>query len=251
MLTSAQMRNETAHLDALIAKLKGAGEGQLLVEHLQTAHAYLHGAMPMECVHNLELARNASRSLSSKPLRDEVNAAIDELVMTLDSSAKTGPSAVPRPVSGHVPPVSAKGLSDFFQGDDTSFGIFYPKKHVVAVFLSFEQAQAGYKALSGAGFRSWEIVAVSGAEVASFLEEIRFHRALWDELVAEISRLLDTEINLVEHYALWAKHGHGFLVARSPDSETAEKVARILDPLDPIAMHWFMSGYIRHLTEGN
>ncbi len=120
-----------------------------------------------------------------------------------------------------------------------------------AVFFPYEQAQAGYRALSGAGFRLWEIVAVSGAEVASFLEEIRFHRALWDELVTEISRLLDTEINLVEHYAQWAKHGYGFLAARSPDSETAEKVAGILDPLDPVAMHWFMSGYIRHLTEGN
>jgi len=238
-------------LDALIAKLKGSREGELLVEHLQTAHAYLHGAMPMECAHNLELARKASNALSDKLLRDEVNQAVDDLMRALNSSAESAHSELPRPVLGHVPPVTAKGLSDFFQGDDTSFGIFYPKKHVVAVFSSFEQAQAGYKALSSAGFRLWEIVAVSGAEVASFLEEIRFHRALWDDLVAEISRLLDTEINLVDHYAQWAKHGYGFLVARSPDSETAEKVGGILDPLDPVAMHWFMSGYIRHLTEGN
>jgi hypothetical protein len=250
MLTSSQMRKETAHLDALIARVKGSGEGDLLVEHLQTAHAYLHGAMPMECAHNLELARNASNTLSAKPLRDEVNETVDDLVKALNSSEMTH-AEVPRPVSGRVATVTAKGLSEFFQGDDTSFGIFYPKKHVVAVFTSFEQAQAGYKALSAAGFRLWEIVAVSGAEVASFLEEIRFHRALWDELVAEISRLLDTEINLVEHYALWAKYGYGFLVVRSPDSDAAERIAGILDPLDPMAMHWFMSGYIRHLTEGN
>src|ERR1700683_3445433 len=212
MLTSSQIRQESAHLDALIAKLKDSGEGELLVEHLQTAHAYLHGAMPMECAHNLELARNASDALPEKPLRDEVNQAVDDLIKALNSSPESAHSDLPRPVLRHVPPVTAKGLSDFFQGDDTSFGIFYPKKHVVAVFSSFEQAQAGYKALSGAGFQIPEIVAVSGAEVASFLEEIRFHRALWDQLVAEISRLLDTEINLVERYAEWFNHGDGVLV---------------------------------------
>jgi hypothetical protein len=66
-----------------------------------------------------------------------------------------------------------------------------------------------------------------------------------------LSRLLDTEINLVEHYAQSAKYGYGFLVVRSPDSDAAEQIAEILDSLDPVAMHWFMSGYIRHLTEGN
>lgn len=249
MLTSAEVRKESALLDALIAKLKRSGESELVMEHLQTAHAYLCGAMPMECAHNLQLARNAAGALSTKPLRNEVNEAVDELMNALNASTTHG--EVSRPVSGRVATVNAKGLSDFFQGDDTSFGIFYPKKHVVAVFSSYEQAQAGYRALSGVGFRLWEIVAVSGAEVATFLEEIRFHRALWDELVAEISRLLDTEINLVEHYAQWAKEGYGFLVVRSADSNAAEKIAGILEPLDPVAMHWFIAGYIRHLTEGN
>jgi hypothetical protein len=92
---------------------------------------------------------------------------------------------------------------------------------------------------------------VRGEEVERFLEEIRFHRALWDELAAQISRFLDTEINLVERYGQWAHQGYGFLVVHTPNSETAERVAGLLDPLDPIAMHWFMSGYIQHLTEGN
>jgi hypothetical protein len=156
-----------------------------------------------------------------------------------------------RLVASHAPPATAKGLADFFNGADTSFGIFYPKKHTVAVFAAFDRAQAGYQVLSGVGFRVWEIIAVRGEEVERFLEEIRFHRALWDELVAEISRFLDTEINLVDRYAQWARRGCGFLVVRTANSEAAERVASLLDPLDPVAMHWFMSGYIRHLTEGN
>ncbi len=251
MLTSAKIQPQSAHLDALIEKLKSSGEAALLVEHLQTAHAYLLGAMPVECEHNLELARHAAGALSAKSLEDEVNEVVAGLLQALRSSAPASRPDFERPVTSHASSATAKGLADFFHGADTSFGIFYPKKHTVAVFPSFERAQAGYEVLSSVGFRMWEIIVVRGEEVERFLEEIRFHRALWDELVAEISRLLDTEVNLVEHYAYWARHGHGFLVVRTPDRDAAERVAELLDPLDPVAMHWFMSGYIRHLTEGN
>ena len=250
MQTTTESRPEWAHLDELIAKLKNSGENESLVEHLQTAHAYLYGAMPMECTHNLELAQKDAESLPDHNLQNDVRESIRTVLQTLGPQAHAHVADAPQ-VPGRVKATTAKGLSDFFQGDDTSFGIFYPKKHVVAVFPSFEQAQAGYKDLSGAGFRMWEIVAVPGAEVESFLEGIRLHRALWDELVKEISRFLDTEINLVDHYAEWAHHGYGFLVARCPTSDVAENVAEILQARNPIAMHWFMSGYIRHLTEGN
>jgi hypothetical protein len=250
MQTSTQIDPQWAHLDALIEKLKSSGEHRLLVEHLQTAHAYLLGAMPMECEHNLELARHAA-ALTATPLHMEVNEVVARLLHALHSAALAGHSDFPRPAASQSTPVTAKALAEFFHGSDTSFGIFYPKKHTVAVFSSFDRAQAGYQVLSGVGFRIWEIIAVRGEEVERFLEEIRFHRALWDELVAEISRILDTEINLVDCYARWARQGFGFLVVRTVDGDAAERVASLLQPLDPVAMHWFMAGYIRHLTEGN
>jgi hypothetical protein len=249
-MTSTQLEPELAHIDALILKLKNAGVGELLVEHLQTAHAYLHGAMPMECAHNLELARDRADGLASKSLQDEVKQAIHDLLQALHSSHPAKGGSHP-PVVADPPRVTAKGIAEFFHGEDVSFGIFYPKKHVVAVFPSYEQAQAAYKVLSAGGFRMWEIIAVSGPEVQRFLEQIRMNRTLWDELVKEVSRFLDTEINLVEHYGQWARQGAGFLVVRAVDHNAAERVAAILSPLKPFAMHWFMSAYIQHLTEGN
>jgi hypothetical protein len=82
MLTSAQIQPQSAHMDALIEKLKRTGEGELLIEHLQTAHAYLLGAMPAECEHNLELARDAAREFSArtKLFQDEVNQVVASLV---------------------------------------------------------------------------------------------------------------------------------------------------------------------------
>jgi hypothetical protein len=250
MQTFTQVQPELTHLDAVIKDLKRSGEGELLVEHLQTAHAYLHGAMPMECHHNLQLAQGASDVLSDQRLKHEVKMAIGGLLRALGSAPGHDPRLHQRPAD-NAPPVNAKGIAKFFHGADTSFGIFYPKKHVVAVFPSFDLALCGYQILSSAGFRMWEIIAVPGEEAERFLECIRMNRTLWDELVREVSVFLDTEANLVDRYAHWARCNYGFLVARSTDSDAAERIAKLLDPLDPIAMHWFMSGYIRHLTEGN
>jgi len=250
MQVFTQVQPEWEQLDAVIEKLKKCSEGELLLEHLQTAHAYHHGAMSLECLHNLQLAQGAADAMSHQPLRDEARNAIAALLQALGSASVRDPGSH-QPPAGNAPPVTSKGVAKFFHGADTCFGIFYPKKHVVAVFPSFDLAQSGYQILASAGFRMWEIIAVPGEEVERFLEDIRMNRTLWDELVKEVSVILDTEANLVDRYGHWARSGYGFLVARSPDSVAAEKVARLLDPLDPIAMHWFMSGYIRHLTEGN
>lgn len=243
--------SEWARLDSLIQRLKDSSEGELLVEHLQTAHAFFLGAMPAECEHNLKLADGALGELPDDSLRDELKKEIEGMLRVLGWSAYVHVPSPANPPAVNAPQVTAKGVAEFFHGSDVSFGIFYPKKHVVAVFSSFDLAQNGYQVLSDAGFRLWEIIVVSGDEVGRFLEEIRLNRTLWDELVKEVSVFLDTEANLVDRYAYWARHGCGFLVAHSATSEAAERTAALLEPLKPVAMHWFMSGYIQHLTQGN
>jgi hypothetical protein len=244
--------------DGLIEKMKQSGDREydLVREHLETAHAYFLGAMTAECAHNLELARAASQALPGKPLEPELKETIATLLVELHPAlAELHPRGAPV-LWRHVPksgPASygrssaGNGLADFFQRAGVSFGIFYPKEHVVAVLPTLEAARAGYDALSAAGFRIWEVTAVSGEEVEKFLEELRAHRSLWDDLMAEISRLLDTEVNLIARYAHWARAGAGFLVAYSPTEADAEGVSDLLKPLGPVAMHWFMGGYIRHL----
>lgn len=262
LTTFAKRELDSAHLDALIEKLKTCGGSELLIEHLQTAHAYLHGGMLQECDHNLGLARAAiaraalTREASGAlpaDLESEVNAVIDDVSQSLHPSA--APPRRHHVKAGHAlategPPATAKGLDEFFEGGDVSFGVFYPKKHVVAVFRSFEQAQAGQEALAGAGFRLWETIAVPPEEVLRFLKELRGHHTLWSNLMMEFSRLLDTEAGLVDSYGRWArasreKPGAGFLIAYSPTEADAEGIFELLRPLRPFAFHWFMAGYIR------
>ncbi len=246
MQPSVLLQPDSLQLDALIAKLKRTGESELLVEHLQTAHAYLRGAMREECAHNLELAREASGNVSNKVLEGEVKAAISGVLEGLHPSVPAHWQH--RFTSGHTSqPSTAKGLDRFFHGADSSLGIFYPKKHVVAVFSSFHLAETARDVLSHAGFRMWEVIAVPGYDVDEFLAQLREHHSLWAELMTQCSRLLDTEAGLVDCYSQWARLGAGFLIAYSPTQTQAEGIFELLKPINPLAAHWFMAGYIQHL----
>jgi hypothetical protein len=250
MQTPVAFQPDSAKLDALVTKLKVSGESALLIEHLQTAHAYLRGGMAEECSHNLELAQGASGKIAAHPLEREVRETIANLLHGLHASGSSHwPHHAKRDhhPANASPSSSAKGLAEFFEGGDVSLGIFYPKKHVVAVLPSYELAHSGHDVLSRAGFRMWEAIAVPGDEVARFLDELRAHRSLWSALITEFSRLLDTEATLVDHYGRWARRGAGFLVAYSATEDDAERIFELVRQFHPVAVHWFMSGYIRHL----
>jgi hypothetical protein len=98
METIAQSSLITHRLDDLIAKLKDPDrdEHALLVEHLQTAHAYFYGSMPIECLVNLEMARKAAGDVEDRSLRQECRAVIadllDELKITKDSTSAGNPT---------------------------------------------------------------------------------------------------------------------------------------------------------------
>ncbi len=235
---------DSVHLDALIARLKDEGESELLIEHLQTASAYLHGAMPGECSHNLEMAHEMCGGVHAKSLEGELKDTIAELLHDLHP-------ALPvhwwhRSLSG-APPPTAQGLREFFHGGDSSLGIFYPRKHVMAVFRSFHKAEAARDLLRADGLRPGEVIATPGCEAAGFFAELRGQHSFWSELMMHLSRLLDTEAGLVDRYAKWARRGSGFLAVYCPTDTQAEELAEILRPLNPVAMHWFTAGYIRHL----
>src|SRR5580658_1514508 len=117
MQPSVPIQPDSLQLDALIAKLKDNGESELLIEHLQTAHAYLHGAMPEEYAHNLELARGACDAVSHKPLAGEARGAIDGLLHGLHPAASPHWRHRSSSESGS-PAATAKGLGKFFHGTD-------------------------------------------------------------------------------------------------------------------------------------
>ena len=246
-----QTRSNSAELDALIAKLKrsAAPDSDLLIEHLETAHAYLLGAMPNECCVNLNMARTAADALPDRALQSETRDTVDSVLRGMQQQ----PAPVARlagralPVSNREPNATANGLAEFFHGADARFGTFYPFQYVVAVFPSFERAEAGQKILRDSGLGTGEVLAVPGDEVSAFLEDRRMHRGLGGVLVTLISRFLDTEVVLVDAYLAWARSGAGFLFAYGKTEACMENIAELLNPLGPFSMHGFLTGSIRHL----
>ncbi len=128
-----------------------------------------------------------------------------------------------------------------------SLSIFYPTRHVVAVFPSVEATRGGLQVRYHAGFRLWERIVVPGEEAEKFLEELRADGSLWTGLMTEVSRLPLTEAAVVDRYAQLAHSGAGFLVAYAPGEDEATNIAQLLHPLQPLEMHWFMPGYIRQM----
>jgi hypothetical protein len=101
MTTTAQFPSQldSARLDDLIAKLKadpGDDARLLLIEHLQTAHVYLRGAMPAECAANLAMALRAARGLSDPALRLEAKQEIASLLERLCQSRYDAGHHLPR-----------------------------------------------------------------------------------------------------------------------------------------------------------
>ena len=66
--------------------------------------------------------------------------------------------------------------------------------------------------------------------------------------MTEVSRLLQTEAAVVDRYTQLAHSGTGFLVAFAPGEDEATNISRILEPLQPLEMQWFMPGSIRQMV---
>jgi hypothetical protein len=253
MSTAAPLyvHSDSGNLDALIARLKHSSSpaSELLIEHLETAHAYLLGAMPRECIFNLNLARTAAGGLPHASLQRDAEETVDAVLSSLEKHPADDLhlEGDKLRVRDHEPPATAAGLSEFFHGADARFGTFYPFQYVVAVFPAFERAGAAEKILRQAGLRTGEVLAVPGHAFAEFLEQHRVHRGLGGLLVSLISQFLDTEAVLMDSYMTWARSGSGFLFAYGKTEPAMESIAELLTPLGPFSMHGFLTGSIRHL----
>ncbi|HEY4361306.1 MAG TPA: hypothetical protein VGN17_10065 [Bryobacteraceae bacterium] len=200
---------------------------------------------------NLDLARQAAATLADRPLQRETEKTLDLLLADVHRPVRRSSTHL----AGHnswrspelEPAPTAAGLEEFFHGADSTLGVFYPVQHVVAVFPSWERALAGQRVLRGAGLRAGDVLAVPGPELALFLADRRAKSGLLAHLVTEVSRFLDTEAVLVEHYSQWGRQGSGFLIAYAPTEASMNELPQLLKPLRPTAVHGFLSGSIRHL----
>jgi hypothetical protein len=134
------------------------------------------------------------------------------------------------------------------RGDDTSFGVFYPKNYVLAVFTDPAAADRAAAALEVAGFLDHDALVVGSDEVLGWHRTFhtdtglvdRFKRFMAQHFGSTEAKLAD----VVDH----AHAGHTFVLAYAPDAKTTERAANALRPAHPRLLRKFEAFTIADLT---
>jgi hypothetical protein len=235
-------------LDDMIAVLERSAQCDLLIEHLHSARVYLLSAMPEEFVVALELAKTALNTVRDRSLRRAMSADLANLLdeMSLHEILPVGElrhhahSRIHKP----APPGGASTLRKFFTVSDTSFGIFYPKRLIVASLPSFDSAKGAERALLDAGFTPDEVIASAGVEMLQFFEDLRRRAGLWGGLMEALSLALGTEATFVVQDSEEARAGAAFLAIFDPREAETEHICRLVAPWRPISMRRYATGSI-------
>ena len=135
-----------------------------------------------------------------------------------------------------------------FEGSETSFGVFYPKKYIIVTFPSLENALSAKSKLRTAGVRSGEVQAVSGEEMLAFFHDLHVRTGLLGDLMTEFSRLIGTEASFFDRDVWEARHGAGFLAVPCLSELEANRIRELLTPFDPSAMQWYRMGAVWSLV---
>ena len=255
-LAAAQRDADSQRLDELIGALGHSQENRddLLIQHLQSARAYLLGAMPEEYALSLQ---NARESLSfvrdeaaRRRLEDTLSTLLDEIEhagMARDGGRRPPLPRTERDARARDQSGSGADLFDFFKGAKTSLGVFYPWKYVIGTFPSLEAAKAAGDALRQAGMGADEAMAVTGEEMLKFFDQLRTETSLFGALMEGLSRVIATEAAFVEADIRRAREGAAFLAIYHPDEADTQRLRELLAPLEPVSMHWYRRGSIESL----
>src|SRR6266478_6711031 len=213
-------------LDYLITRVRD-GQNDLLLEHLQSARAYLLGAMADEYEFSLHTAKETAAGLTDSSLKSLV---LRELTALFEDHVHTQPPLEswhrPRrdPNSKMVADAAKSELYRFFHGYRTKLGVFYPTHYIFIAFSSFQLARNAASKLEEVGFSRDELVAVTGAETLRFFDEMRSDVGLWGELMTTLSRFFGTEEVFADIDIAKSHEGAGFLAVYCPQEEEAESV---------------------------
>src|SRR5277367_885343 len=107
-------------------------------------------------------------------------------------------------------------LARFFNGSETTFGVFYPRHYLVAVFENPKAASSAVRKLYIAGFSQSAAIAVDGRAVLELEKE---ETGLAAFVMEALSRFFATEQVFTEHDLCHARHGAGFVAVHCTTDE--------------------------------
>ena len=135
-----------------------------------------------------------------------------------------------------------------FKDGSSSFGSFYPKHYVLAVFnTDAEAAQAG-ATLHAHGFAADDVIVASGLEVLAHEQAAKAEQGIFARIGEQWSKLYTDESADAHALMDFAKRGAAFVLAYAPEEAEITKVADALRPMHPPVMRNYGTLAITELT---
>ena len=116
---------------------------------------------------------------------------------------------------------------------EQSFGSFFPKNYVLAVFADAAAAEEAGAALATAGFSADEIIVAAGADVANHHADVQANQGLFAKLGEKWSRLYTDEAADADALMEIARNGATFVLAYAPDDAKTELATQAVRPFSP------------------
>jgi hypothetical protein len=136
-------------------------------------------------------------------------------------------------------------LTEFFHGDDTKLGVFYPNHHLFAIFSDPATAARTAGELRSVGFPYADVISTDGRAVLKLEKEERGPGAA---VMQAMSRFFSTEQLFADHDLEEARHGRGFLAVRCPTDEMKLKAWGVIQRESPLDARYYSSAGIEHLA---
>ena len=116
---------------------------------------------------------------------------------------------------------------------ETSFGTFYPKNYVLAVFPDDATAARAGDALRGAGFAGDDVIVASGAQVLAHDATLNENEGWFTRLREQWAKLYTDASAGTQRLLEMARAGSAFVLAYAPEDDQQTRAADALRPLDP------------------
>jgi hypothetical protein len=119
------------------------------------------------------------------------------------------------------------------KGDETSFGVFFPKDYLLAVFTDPRAADRAAAALEVAGFADSDVLVVGSDEVMGWHGRFSTDTGLLGRFKEFVARHFPGTGAKLDDVVDHARVGHTFLLAYAPDGARTERAASAIRPAHP------------------
>ncbi len=123
-----------------------------------------------------------------------------------------------------------------FKESSSSFGVFYPKNYLLAVFADEATARRAGDGLRAAGFSEDGVIVASGADVVAYEQEVEEDQGVFAKIGEQLSKLYTDESAASQALVKLAAGGAGFVLVHAPEEEETTTATTVLAGFKPLVM---------------